>query len=134
MGKIPNQIDSVLDRINSFGSFDFGQEAPTYTNQYAEQQRALLDAILNRRTSPGQGHGPAVRQYRKSYLREGDRATADALGQAAAASGGRPSTAAVTAATQAGDYYAAQLNDIIPALYQQAYDQYLDEYNMSCRT
>ena len=132
VGKIPNQIDSVLDRINSFGSFDFGQEAPTYTNQYAEQQRALLDAILNREDfSWSKDTDPLYGQYRKSYLREGDRATADALGQAAAASGGRPSTAAVTAATQAGDYYAAQLNDIIPALYQQAYDQYLDEYNMS---
>ena len=132
VGKIPNQIDSVLDRINSFGSFDFGQETPTYTNQYAEQQRALLDAILNREDfSWSKDTDPLYGQYRKSYLREGDRATADALGQAAAASGGRPSTAAVTAATQAGDYYAAQLNDIIPALYQQAYDQYLDEYNMS---
>ena len=132
VGKIPNQIDSVLDRINSFGSFDFGQEAPTYTNQYAEQQRALLDAILNREDfSWSKDTDPLYGQYRKSYLREGDRATADALGQAAAASGGRPSTAAVTAATQAGDYYAAQLNDIIPTLYQQAYDQYLDEYNMS---
>ena len=132
VGKIPNQIDSVLDRINSFGSFDFGQEAPTYTNQYAEQQRALLDAILNREDfSWSKDTDPLYGQYRKSYLREGDRATADALGQAAAASGGRPSTAAVTAATQAGDYYAAQLNDIIPTLYQQAYDQYLNEYNMS---
>ena len=132
VGKIPNQIDSVLDRINSFGSFDFGQEAPTYTNQYAEQQQALLDAILNREDfSWSKDTDPLYGQYRKSYLREGDRATADALGQAAAASGGRPSTAAVTAATQAGDYYAAQLNDIIPTLYQQAYDQYLDEYNMS---
>ena len=37
----------------------------------------------------------------------------------------------MTAATQAGDYYATQLNDIIPTLYQQAYDQYLNEYNMS---
>ena len=132
VGKIPNQIDSVLDQINSFGSFDFGQEAPTYTNQYAEQQQALLDAILNREDfSWSKDTDPLYGQYRKSYLREGDRATADALGQAAAASGGRPSTAAVTAATQAGDYYAAQLNDIIPTLYQQAYNQYLDEYNMS---
>ena len=39
-------------------------------------------------------------------------------------------TAAVTAATQAGDYYAGQLNDIIPTLYQQAYDKYLNEYSM----
>ena len=131
-GKIPNQIDSVLDKINGFGSFNFDQERPSYENQYAEQQQALLDAIINRPDfSWSKEDDPQWHSYRKSYLREGDRATADALGQAAAASGGRPSTAAVTAATQAGDYYAAQLNDIIPTLYQQAYDRYLNEYNMS---
>ena len=131
-GKIPNQIDSVLDQINNFGSFSFDQDAPVYNNQYAEQQQALLDAIINRPDfSWSKEEDPQWSSYKKSYLREGDRATANALGQAAAASGGRPSTAAVTAATQAGDYYATQLNDIIPTLYQQAYDQYLNEYNMS---
>lgn len=131
-GKIPNQIDSVLDKINGFGSFTFDQERPTYENQYAEQQQALLDAIINRPNfSWSKEEDPQWSSYKKSYLREGDRATANALGQAAAASGGRPSTAAITAATQAGDYYATQLNDIIPTLYQQAYDQYLNEYNMS---
>ena len=131
-GKIPNQIDSVLDRINNFGSFSFDQDAPVYNNQYAEQQQALLDAIINRPDfSWSKEEDPRWSSYKKSYLREGDRATANALGQAAAASGGRPSTAAVTAATQAGDYYATKLNDIIPTLYQQAYDQYLNEYNMS---
>lgn len=131
-GKIPNQIDGVLDQINNFGSFTFDQERPTYENQYAKQQQALLDAILNREDfSWSKEEDPQWSSYKKSYLREGDRATADALGQAAAASGGRPSTAALTAATQAGDYYATQLNDIIPTLYQQAYDQYLNEYNMS---
>ena len=131
-GKIPNQIDSVLDKINGFGSFNFDQERPSYENQYAEQQQALLDAIINRPDfSWSKEDDPQWSSYKKSYLREGDRATANALGQAAAASGGRPSTAALTAATQAGDYYAAQLNDIIPTLYQQAYDRYLNEYNMS---
>lgn len=131
-GKIPNQIDSVLDKINGFGSFTFDQERPTYENQYAKQQQALLDAIINRPDfSWSKEEDPQWSSYKKSYLREGDRATANALGQAAAASGGRPSTAAITAATQAGDYYATQLNDIIPTLYQQAYDQYLNEYNMS---
>ena len=131
-GKIPNQIDSVLDQINNFGSFSFDQDAPVYNNQYAEQQQALLDAIINRPDfSWSKEEDPQWSSYKKSYLREGDRATANALGQAAAASGGRPSTAAVTAATQAGDYYATQLNDIIPTLYQQAYDRYLNEYNMS---
>lgn len=131
-GKIPNQIDSVLDKINGFGSFTFDQERPSYENQYAEQQQALLDTIINRPDfSWSKEDDPQWSSYKKSYLREGDRATANALGQAAAASGGRPSTAALTAATQAGDYYATQLNDIIPTLYQQAYDRYLNEYNMS---
>ena len=42
--------------------------------------------------------------------------------------GGQPSTAAVTAAQQAGDYYAAQMNDRIPELYQNAYSRYLNEF------
>ena len=130
-GKIPGQIDSVLDQIGSYGSFSFDQEAPVYDNQYAEQQQALLDAILNREDfSWSKETDPQWSSYKKSYLREGDRATANALAQASAASGGRASTAAVTAASQAGDYYATQLNDIIPTLYQQAYDRYLNEYSM----
>lgn len=130
-GKIPGQIDAILDQINNFGSFSFDQEAPVYDNQYAEQQQALLDAILNRPDFTwSKETDPLWGSYKKSYLREGDRATANALAQASAASGGRPSTAAVTAATQAGDYYATQLNDIIPTLYQQAYDRYLNEYSM----
>ena len=130
-GKIPGQIDAILDQINNFGSFSFDQEAPVYDNQYAEQQQALLDAILNRPDFTwSKETDPLWGSYKKSYLREGDRATANALAQASAASGGRPSTAAVTAVTQAGDYYATQLNDIIPTLYQQAYDRYLNEYSM----
>lgn len=130
-GKIPGQIDSVLDRIYGYGSFSFDEEAPVYNNRYAEQQQALLDAILNREDfSWSKENDPQWSSYKKSYLREGDRATQNALAQASAATGGRPSTAAVTAASQAGDYYAAQLNDIIPTLYQQAYDRYLNEYSM----
>lgn len=130
-GKIPGQIDAILDQINNYGSFTFDQEAPVYDNQYAEQQQALLDAILNREDfSWSKETDPQWSSYKKSYLREGDRATANALAQASVASGGRASTAAITAATQAGDYYATQLNDIIPTLYQQAYDRYLNEYSM----
>ena len=130
-GKIPGQIDAILDQINNFGSFSFDQEAPVYDNQYAEQQQALLDAILNRPDFTwSKETDPLWGSYKKSCLRAGDPATANALAQASAASGGRPSTAAVTAATQAGDYYATQLNDIIPTLYQQAYDRYLNEYSM----
>lgn len=71
---------------------------------------------------------PVWQALQKQYLREGRRATEDTLGRYAAMTGGMPSTAAVSAATQAGDYYAAQLSDRLPQVYQDAYNRYLQEY------
>lgn len=131
--KLNRQEDDLLDRLGSFGSFSYG-EAPTYENAFAQQQKDLLDRILNREDfSWSKETDPQWSSYKKSYLREGDRATANALAQASAASGGRPSSYAVNAATQARDYYATKLNDMIPTLYQQAYERYLDEYNMKLK-
>ncbi|MGE4354703.1 MAG: hypothetical protein AB7D36_11545 [Oscillospiraceae bacterium] len=70
---------------------------------------------------------PLYGSYRKQYLREGQRATEDTLGNYAAMTGGLPSTAAVNAASQAGDYYNAQLNDALPELQQLAYSMYLGD-------
>lgn len=131
--KLNRRADDLLDQIGSFGSFSY-DEAPTYENAFAQQQKDLLDRILNREDfSWSKETDPQWSSYKKSYLREGDRATANALAQASAASGGRPSSHAVNAATQAGDYYATKLNDVIPTLYQQAYERYLDEYNMKLK-
>ena len=93
---------------------------------YAPQQRnAAVGGVYNngsmRDFTYNAREDPVYQDYRKQYLREGDRATANALGQASAASAGRPSSYAVTAATQAGDYYATQLTDKIPDLYNQAW-------------
>lgn len=131
--KLNRRSDDLLDQLGSFGSFSYG-EAPTYENTFAQQQKDLLDRILNREDfSWSKETDPQWSSYKKSYLREGDRATANALAQASAASGGRPSSHAMNAATQAGDYYATKLNDVIPTLYQQAYERYLDEYNMKLK-
>lgn len=131
--KLNRRSDDLLDQLGSFGSFSY-DEAPTYENTFAQQQKDLLDRILNREDfSWSKETDPQWSSYKKSYLREGDRATANALAKASAASGGRPSSYAVNAATQAGDYYATKLNDVIPTLYQQAYERYLDEYNMKLK-
>lgn len=131
--KLNRRADDLLDQLGGFGSFSYG-EAPTYENTFAQQQKDLLDRILNREDfSWSKETDPQWSSYKKSYLREGDRATANALAKASAASGGRPSSYAVNAATQAGDYYATKLNDVIPTLYQQAYERYLDEYNMKLK-
>lgn len=131
--KLNRRADDLLGQIGSFGSFSY-DEAPTYENTFAQQQKDLLDRILNREDfSWSKETDPQWSSYKKSYLREGDHATANALAKASAASGGRPSSYAVNAATQAGDYYATKLNDVIPTLYQQAYERYLDEYNMKLK-
>lgn len=68
---------------------------------------------------------PAWQSLRKQYLREADRQTRDTLGSYAGMTGGVPSTAAVTAAQQAGNYQRAQLTDRIPDLMQNDYSRYM---------
>ena len=109
--------------------------APEYESEYLDNINSLMDQLLNREEF---NYNPQTDQlydvYKQACQREGQRATEDALGNAAILSGGMPSTAAVTAATQAGDYYAAQLSDRIPQLEQNAYDRYVNDYNMDANT
>lgn len=129
-GKYAPKIDETLDKIGSFKPFEY-DSAPSYENRFQQKQQELLDAALNRDPfSWSKETDPQYSSYKKTYLREGERATADALAKASAASGGRPSSFAVNAATQAGDYYATKLSDVIPTLYQQAYERYLKDYQM----
>lgn len=58
---------------------------------------------------------------KQAGTREIRRAVEDTLGDYAAATGGQASTAAVSAASQAGDYYAAQLTDQLNDVEKEAY-------------
>ena len=99
------------------GSFNYG-------NQTIYQK--LLEEVTNPKPFEYEvQEDPAFQSMKKSYLREGDRAREDTMAGYAAATGGVPSSAAITAAQQAGDYYAAQLNDSIPTMQQNAYQRYL---------
>lgn len=125
-------IQDLWDKQNSFNSYEYaGGSAPVYNNRYDADIQSLIGEILNREDfSYNPETDPLYSQYRKQYVREGNRATQDALGTAAAASGGIPSSYAATAAAQAGNYYSAQLTDKIPELYELAYNKYLNDYNM----
>ncbi|MBR3751900.1 MAG: hypothetical protein IKK50_02065 [Ruminiclostridium sp.] len=110
--------------------FDYGS-APTYTSRYDGQIQDILGQITNREPfSYDADTDPLYSQYRKEYTREGKRATADALAEAAAASGGIPSSYASTAAGQAGNYYASKMTDKIPELEQLAFQKYMNEANL----
>lgn len=125
------QTQSLLNQQLTYGSFNNQNAKPIYENRYDGQIQEALGKVTN--PDPF-SYDPETDQsyasYAKAYRREGERATADALGQAAAASGGLPSSYATTAAQQAGNYYAAQLADKIPELEQMAYARYQNEYAM----
>lgn len=100
---------------------------PTYESQYSERIDNLLNQILNReKFSYDVETDPLYQQYKKQYIREGNRAMNDTLASMASGAGGM-NTWAATAAQQANDYHMAQLGDKIPELYQLAYSMYLDD-------
>ena len=124
-------VSGLLDKQLGYGSYSYGEAQPEYNNRYDATIQDLLGQIVNRKDfSYDPENDQLYSQYRKQYTREGQRATQDALGAAAAASGGIPSSYAVNAAAQAGDYYASQMTDKIPELYQLAYNKYMNDYNM----
>lgn len=125
-------IQDLLNQQLNYGNYSYSGEKPTYTNRYDAQIQELLNGILNREEfSYDPGTDPLYAQYTKQYAREGQRATANALAEAAAASGGQVSSYAQTAAGQAANYYAAQLTDKIPDLWQLAYQKYMNDQNLA---
>ena len=126
-----DEIKSLYNQQKGQGSYSYAGAKPTYTNRYDATIQDLLGQIVNREEFQYDPEtDPLYSQYRKQYVREGQRATTDALGAAAAASGGIPSSYAATAAGQAGDYYASRLTDKIPELQQLAYSQYRGNHDM----
>ena len=103
-------------------------EAPSpYVSPYSSAIDTLLNNISNVQPfSYDPGTDPLYSQIKKTQVREGQRAMEDALGRAATMTGGLPSTAAISAASQANDYHLAKLGDAIPQLQQLAYSMYRD--------
>ena len=106
-----------------------GYKQENWTDPYAAQK---TDALTKAETSYA-GYNPetdpTAQAYHKAYVREGQRATQDALGTAAQATGGIPSTYATTAASQAGQYYASKEADKTAELEENAYNRYMKEKN-----
>lgn len=91
-----------------------------------EQINSGLDKLANPEPwSYNYQDDPAWMAMRKEYLREADRETRDTMAAAAGMTGGVPSTAAVAAGQQAGNYYRAQLADRIPELMRDDYSRYM---------
>lgn len=119
--KYNQQAEAIRSLYGGYlgGSDGFGYTPVSSPNDYVAPEKPTFSYNLE--------SDPVWQAYKKQYTREGQRATQDALGTTAASTGGIPSSYATAAATQAGDYYAAQMTDKVPELYQQAYNRYLNE-------
>lgn len=99
-----------------------------YANPYSQQIEQLYDQIVGRPDfSYDFNADPIYQQYKDQYVQQGNLAMRDTMGQAAALTGGYGSSYATTAGQQAYDAHLQQLNNVIPELYDAAYNRYRGE-------
>ena len=125
-----------LPDLSSIGSGSSGS-VPKYNYAKQNEYTAALEAVLNNpEFSYLVADDPQFSSLRKSYLREGSRATEDALARASAGSMGIPSSYAIRLAADSGNAYNEQLMNAIPGLQENAYGRYLNDFqkNLSAFT
>lgn len=102
-----------------------------FESKYEGQISDILDNILNRPkfsyTAEDMTNDDLYKMYRDQYLRQGNLAMRDTMGNAAALTGGYGNTYASAAGQQAYDNYVAQLNNKALDFYDRAYQRYADE-------
>ena len=114
-------MNTAASNLTSYGTFDMSKFSQ------ADWMNQVLGDIQNGKKFSYDLNGDALyQQYKDSYMRQGKIAMQDAMGQAAAMTGGYGNSYAASVGNQAYQSYLQQLNDRIPELYQLA----LDRYNM----
>lgn len=95
---------------------------------YVQQLNTLYDQIMNRKPFQYDLNGDLLyRQMADQYTQLGRQASADAMGQAAALTGGYGNSYATQVGNQANQQYLTMLNQNIPELWDRAYQAYLNE-------
>lgn len=108
-------MDTALTNLNNYGA----------NWQYAQTNKDILEEYLGREPFSYDLNGDALyQQYKDKYIQQGKMAMQDTMGQAAAMTGGYGNSYAQSAGQQAYQNSLDNLNDIIPELYQMAYDRY----------
>ncbi len=101
---------------------------PDYTSSYDAEIRELYGKIINRPQFTYRPESdPLYGAYRERYVREGQYAMRDTMGQAASLTGGYGSSYAQAVGQQQYDAYLQKLSDALPQLYAQAYERYRAE-------
>ena len=105
--------------VKNYGDFGFSKQNDWNT---------LYDQYYNRDPFSYDFNADALyQQYKDKYIRQGKLAMADTMGQATAMTGGYGNSYAQSVGQQAYQASLENLNDIVPELYQMAYDRYNQE-------
>ena len=107
---------NAQNAVNNHGDFQYANQG---------QLDEIMQQILNRKDfSYDINQDAFYQQYKDMYTKQGQMAMQDTMGQAAALTGGYGNSYAATVGNQAYQESLDKLNDIIPELYQMAYDRY----------
>ena len=121
------ESDIVTDAKNALDA-QLAQKPVKYKSQWQAQLDETINKILNREEFSYDLNGDALyQQYKDKYIQQGKMASADVMGQAAAMTGGYGNSYAQSVGNQAYQASLENLNDIVPELYQMAYDKYNQE-------
>ena len=109
-----------------------------WSDPYRDKYMGYLEQYENRDPFSYDFNSDALyQQYKDQYIQQGQMAMMDTMGQAASMTGGYGNSYAQTVGQQAYNQQLNQLNNIMPELYQMAYDRYgqegqemLDMFNM----
>lgn len=105
-----------------------GSKPGEYVSTYGGQIQSLIDKALNRPAfTYDYAADPIYQMYADQYQTKGQMAMKGAMGESAALTGGYGNSYAQQAGQQAYQTYLLDLNNMIPQLRQQAYEQYEDE-------
>lgn len=121
------ESSSVTDAKNALDAQN-AQKPGEYKSQWQAQLDDIMNSILNReKFSYNFNEDAFYQQYKDKFVQQGKMAMQDTMGQAAAMTGGYGNSYASTVGNQAYQASLEQLNDIVPELYQMAYDRYAQE-------
>jgi hypothetical protein len=126
------QAANVVSGAAASGRGSLGSSNPNQA--YIDQLNSIYQQIMDRgpwdKEFQYDLNGDALyKQYADQYARMGQQAMQDTVAEASALTGGYGNSWAATAGSQAYQDYLGQLNSIVPTLQQQAYDQYLADYD-----
>ena len=98
---------------------------PTFQSKYEDKLNNLYESIMNReKFNYNFNADPMYQMYKDQYTSQGKKAMEDTLGKAQAMNGGYGSSYSQTAGQQAYQDYLQDLNNMIPTLRDQAFEQY----------